>query len=334
MKRRTFIRTCGEIMASSFVAQALPLDSAVKSNKQPAATGFVFDQEYLKPHVNAFKPETPQRLNAIIQKMHSEGIDTKVVLIKPLDNAAEYLELCHTPAHIKKINALADVGKVASLAVGGTLAGVKAVCEGIVNNAFCAIRPPGHHASNTGREEGFCYYNNVALAARYAQKICGYQRILIIDWDYHHGNGTESFFYSDPSVLYFSTFDSHAYPNTGKASRKGDGSGLGYTINVPLKSGSGDREIVVAWEQHLLPAVASFKPDFVLISAGFDSRQDDYLGRFNITDIGYVKLTKMAIAIALKHCSGRVVSVLEGGYNPDGVATAACAHVRALAGLI
>ncbi len=214
--------------------------------------------------------------------------------------------------------------------MAGALGAVKAVSDGIVDNAFCAIRPPGHHAHNSGGEEGFCYFNNVAIAAKYAQNVLNYEKILIIDWDYHHGNATQDSFYSDPSVLFFSTHNQFAYPGTGDPAMQGEGAGLGYNINAHLDTGATDDDMKRAWEEQLLPKVETFKPDFVLISAGFDSRKDDTLGTFTITDSCFSYITKLALDIADTYCKGRLVSLLEGGYNIGGLALAVEAHISTL----
>jgi acetoin utilization deacetylase AcuC-like enzyme len=199
-----------------------------------------------------------------------------------------------------------------------------------VRNAFVCSRPPGHHARNSGREEGFCFFNHVAIGARHAQRRHGWRRVLIADWDYHHGDGTESLFYDDPTVLVFSTHDVNAYPRTGFASRTGSGAGDGFNINVPLACGATDDDIAAAFERQLVPAASRFRPDIVLISAGFDSRAGDRLGCFAIGDDGFARLTRIVMKIADTHCAGRIVSVLEGGYQSAGLASAVLAHVDAL----
>lgn len=218
---------------------------------------------------------------------------------------------------------------ICRLAVSGALSAVDSVCSGQVRNAFCAIRPPGHHAANNG-EFGFCFYNNVAIAARYAQKRHKLNKILIVDWDYHHGDGTEWAFYDDPSVLVFSTHALYAFPGSGAADKTGAGEGKGFNINVPLPRGANDEAIIRAFEERLLPAAERFQPDLILISAGFDARKDDLLGDFNITDEGFARLTKMVMAIADQHAGSRLVSILEGGYNTEGLALAVEAHLNVL----
>lgn len=201
-----------------------------------------------------------------------------------------------------------------------------------LNNVFCLTRPPGHHALNTGREEGFCYYNTIAIAARYAQKEYGFKKILIVDWDYHHGNATEAMFYDDPDVLYFSTHDQYAYPGTGDPAKRGSGKGLGYNINVHLPCGTDDKKIIDVYQNILLPAAEDFAPDMILISAGFDSREEDLLGCFDVTDEAYITMTNIVMQIANKYCDGRLVSTLEGGYNLQGITDAVTVHMKTLLG--
>jgi acetoin utilization deacetylase AcuC-like enzyme len=219
--------------------------------------------------------------------------------------------------------------EVALHAVGGALNAVDAVVTGRARNAFCVVRPPGHHAT-ARRGMGFCLLNNIALAARYAQRHHGLERVLIVDWDVHHGNGTQEIFYSDPSVFFFSTHQWPLYPGTGRADEAGDGAGQGTTVNFPFPAGSGRNEILGAVENSLMPAADSFRPDLVLISAGFDSRIGDPLGNFTLTDNDFIDLTHRVMEIADRYAGGRVVSMLEGGYNLPGLASAAAAHVDAL----
>lgn len=303
---------------------------ASPENSPAVATGYVFDKLYLRHLIYRGHPESPRRLEAIEAHLHRTGLRKRLVHLSLLRDPLPHIRRVHTPEHIASIDKIKTTGTVARRAVAGALAAVDALHRGAVRNAFCAIRPPGHHAVNSGREEGFCFYNNVAVAARYAQEVCGYRKVLIIDWDYHHGNGTELLFYDDPSVLFFSTHDMHAYPGTGRPSRRGEGAGKGYTINVHLGRGADDYDMYDAWREHLLPAAKRFDPDIVLISAGFDSRIDDPLGCFAVSDVGFEHLTTTAMDIARDHCGGRLVSLLEGGYNVEGQARAVGAHVGAL----
>jgi acetoin utilization deacetylase AcuC-like enzyme len=203
--------------------------------------------------------------------------------------------------------------------------------ENKIKNAFCVVRPPGHHA-NASRGMGFCIFNNIAIAARYAQKKYNLKKVLIVDWDVHHGNGTQDIFYEDPTVLFFSTHLYPHYPGSGQQSAIGSGAGKGTTINCPMPHGAGKREIIGAFEEILVPAADKFKPDIVLVSAGFDSRVGDPLGGFKLGDRNFAELTKIVLDIAQRHANGRLISTLEGGYSPSGLASACAAHVKALAG--
>jgi acetoin utilization deacetylase AcuC-like enzyme len=255
--------------------------------------------------------------------------------------------LCHTKEYLRTARRDVEAGRdflstgdtditrnswdIAAMAVGGALNAVDAVMSGKAANVFCAVRPPGHHATPS-RGMGFCLLNSVAVAARYAQKKHGVERALIVDWDVHHGNGTQDIFYSDPTVFFFSTHQWPLYPGTGRADETGAGEGVGYTMNCPFPAGSGRKEIMGAVEGSLAPAMERFRPGLVLISAGFDSRIGDLLGRFTLTDRDFMNLTRSVMRIAERYAEGRVVSLLEGGYNLSGLASACAAHVEALSG--
>jgi acetoin utilization deacetylase AcuC-like enzyme len=286
-------------------------------------------------------PERPERFDAVLNGLASAGLLERMWRAEARTATGDELLLCHTAEYLKTVRRDVESGRrylstgdtditpnswdVATRAVGGVLNAVDAVLSGSARNAFCAVRPPGHHAS-AARGMGFCLFNNAAIAARYAQRNHGVGRVLIVDWDVHHGNGTQDIFYRDASVFFFSSHQWPLYPGTGRADETGDGPGEGATMNFPFPAGAGRREILGAVENHLLPAAARFQPDLVLISAGFDSRVGDPLGRFTLTDIDFADLTRAVMGIA----GGRVVSVLEGGYNLDGLASAAAAHASAL----
>ena len=203
--------------------------------------------------------------------------------------------------------------------------------QGHVHNAFACVRPPGHHATST-RGMGFCIFNNAAIAARYAQARYGVERVLIADWDVHHGNGTQEIFYHDPNVYFFSTHQSPWYPGTGAADETGADAGVGTTLNCPFRAGAGHADIVGAFRKRLLPAARLFRPEFVIVSAGFDSRHDDPLGRFQLKDGDFADLTTVMMEIADASAGSRLLSVLEGGYNLHGLAAAATAHLETLHG--
>jgi acetoin utilization deacetylase AcuC-like enzyme len=294
-------------------------------------TGLVSDPRYLDHTMGVGHPESPERLRAILNQLKNSRLDEVVIPLVPSQDRdpMPHIRTVHPESHIKRVAEQAPDESICRLAVSGVLDAVDAVCTGEVQNAFCAVRPPGHHAANQG-EFGFCFYNNIAIAARYAQRKYKLARILIVDWDYHHGDGTEWAFYDDPSVLFFSTHALYAFPGTGSAARTGKGAGKGFNINVPLPPGADDKAILKAFTERLLPAANSFRPDLVLISAGFDSRKDDLLGDFAVTDAGFAELTEIMMAIAREHCNARLVSVLEGGYNTRGLALAVESHLETL----
>jgi len=289
--------------------------------------------------------ERPERFDAVIDALRHTGSLDRMLHLDPRTATEDELLLCHTPAYLRVARHDVEAGHrylstgdteidgrswdAAVRAAGGVLNAVDAVAEGRARNAFCVVRPPGHHAT-ASRGMGFCILNNIALAARYAQRHHGIERVLIVDWDVHHGNGTQEIFCSDPSVFFFSTHQWPLYPGTGRADETGDGQGLGTTMNFPFPAGSGRKQILGAVEGSLMAAAERFRPGLVMISAGFDSRIGDPLGRFTLTDGDFTDLTRRLMEIADRHAGGRVVSVLEGGYNLQGLASAAAAHVAAL----
>jgi acetoin utilization deacetylase AcuC-like enzyme len=290
-------------------------------------------------------PERPERFDAILSALESAGLLARVLRVEGRAATEDELALCHTREYLRTARRDVESGRawlstgdtditpnsyaVAARAAGGVLNAVDAVFEGRARNAFCAVRPPGHHA-NAGRGMGFCLFNNAALAAQHARERHGVERVLIVDWDVHHGNGTQDIFYSDPGVFFFSTHQWPLYPGTGRADETGEGDGAGTTLNFPFRAGSGRAEILGAVQNCLIPAMERYRPEFVVISAGFDSRIDDLLGRFTLTDQDFTDLTRAVMEIADRHAGGRVVSTLEGGYNLAGLASAAAAHVGAL----
>ena len=324
---------------------ALMLTMVGAQSEQAKATGFVYDDIYLRHNTGSGHPECSQRLEAIVTRLQAADLLDVLTRIKPRSVQEEWLTTVHTPEYIAELRELQAKGSrfagsrdtpvsasscaVAFEAVGGVLAAVDAVTAGTIQNAFCAVRPPGHHATQD-KAMGFCLLNNVAIAARYIQKKHKLPKVLIVDWDVHHGNGTQDIFYEDPSVFYFSVHQHPFYPGTGSVNEQGTGAGKGQTLNVPLPAGSGNRQFVQALSSKLLPAANIFRPDFVLLSAGFDAHENDPLGQMGVTPDGFAELTKIVKQIAHMHCQGRLVSVLEGGYDLEGLAASVEEHVRNL----
>jgi acetoin utilization deacetylase AcuC-like enzyme len=308
-------------------------------------TGLVYHPAYLDHDMGAGHPESPNRLRAIIQQLERSGTAGRLTRIEPREAEDEWVTQIHTPGYVAALKQRAPTsGRVsldpdtsmssgsltaAYLAAGGALAGVDAIMAKQVDHVFCAVRPPGHHAE-AGRAMGFCLFNNVAIAARYAQKKHGLKRVLIVDWDVHHGNGTQHSFEDDPSVLFFSIHQYPHYPGTGRATERGRGAGEGFTINVPMEAGEGDDAYRAVFEKTLVPAADEFKPELVIVSAGFDAHQDDPLGGMGLTEAGYADLTAIVAGIAKRHALGRILSSLEGGYNLTALAASVDSHIKAL----
>lgn len=280
-----------------------------------------------------------------MQQLEQSRTLDRLIRIEPRKAEDEWITKIHTPAYVASLQRLTPAsGRVsldpdtamspgslnaAYLAAGGALAGVDAIMARQVDHVFCAVRPPGHHAE-TARAMGFCLFNTVAIAVRYVQHRYGLRRVLVLDWDVHHGNGTQHSFEEDPSVLFFSTHQYPHYPGTGRAEETGRGAGKGLTINVPMEAGEGDETYRAVFLKTLVPAADEFKPEFVMISAGFDAHQDDPLAGMALTEEGYAELTRIVAAIALRHAGGRILSTLEGGYNLRALAASVDRHLQAL----
>ncbi len=309
-------------------------------------TAIVYDEFCTRHDPGPGHPERSERASAIVAALRASPTVGRLAWLAPRRALVEELAACHTDRYIRQArddmesgagmlstgdtNISRDSWACALLAAGAAMTGVDAVCEARAANAFCPIRPPGHHATS-GRGMGFCIFNNAAVAARYAQRRHGIERVLIVDWDVHHGNGTQEIFYEDPSVFYFSTHQWPWYPGSGLEEETGAGAGVGTTMNCPLPAGAGGEEVLVAFRESLVPAMKTFRPGLVIVSAGFDSRRADPLGHLRLSDDDFAELTRLVLGIAAESAGGRLVSVLEGGYNIDGLASAACAHVQAMA---
>jgi acetoin utilization deacetylase AcuC-like enzyme len=227
-----------------------------------------------------------------------------------------------------------DTYEIALLAVGGILRTIDEMMNGAIDNAFCAVRPPGHHAE-VDHAMGFCYFNNIAIAAKYLQRKWEIERVAIIDFDVHHGNGTQHSFENDPSVYYYSIHEhpSFAYPGTGREFDTGKGGGNGYTLNSPVLPGRGDEEYKKMILRDMVPAIDAFGPEMLLVSAGFDAHESDLMSNVNLTTEGYDFITDEILKVAEKHTGGRLVSILEGGYNLDILPILVENHIRKLLGI-
>ncbi len=309
------------------------------------ATAVVYDPLYLE-HDLPGHPESSGRLRAIIGALDAGNMWERVLKLDAQPISLERLHRVHTPAYVQMVQQGAESGgaswrggetyvnrhsyAAALLAAGGLVTLVEAVMRGQVANGFALVRPPGHHAS-FGEGEGFCLFNNMAAAARVARDELGAQRVLIVDWDLHHGQGTQCIFEDDPSVLYFSIHQWGIYPGTGHYSDVGSGAGKGFTINVPLTPGAGDQTYLAIFDQVLSPAARRFKPDVILVSAGFDTHWSDPLGSMLVTVAGYGAMTKRLAELAAE-CGGRLVFTLEGGYNHGALANGVLAVLNTLLG--
>jgi acetoin utilization deacetylase AcuC-like enzyme len=308
-------------------------------------TGLVYHPAYLEHDMGPGHPESPNRLRAIMRRLEESGTAAQLTRIEPRRAEDEWITQVHSPNYVASLNRhVPPNGRVsldpdtsmspgslpaAYLAAGAALAAVDAIMAQQVDHVFCAVRPPGHHAES-GRAMGFCLFNNVAIATRYVQKKYGLTRVLIVDWDVHHGNGTQHSFEEDPSVLFFSTHQYPHYPGTGRGTERGKGAGEGLTINVPMEAGEGDEEYHAIFLKALVPAADEFKPEFVIISAGFDAHKDDPLASMGLTEAGYADLTNIVAGIAKRHAKGRILSSLEGGYNLVALARSVDTHINAL----
>jgi acetoin utilization deacetylase AcuC-like enzyme len=310
-------------------------------------TGFLYDERYLLHKTGPYHPEIPERLEAILEGVSSAGLVDKLTRIAAVPADLSWIQTVHTPEYVRRFEAACrsrqqtldspdnqmcpETYQVAVLAVGGILEAARRVMAGELDNAFCAVRPPGHHAE-ASRAMGFCYFNNVAVAARYLQKQWGLHRIGIVDFDVHHGNGTQHTFEDDAEVYYYSIHQhpTFAYPGTGREFEYGRGSGYGFTKNSPVLPGLSDNDWMRLVERDLFPAFADFRPEFILVSAGFDAHRDDDMSDIKLTTECYSWIMKRLVELADQHSAGRLISILEGGYCLKRLPELARNHVEIL----
>lgn len=311
-------------------------------------TAIVYHEDYLRHEVGPYHPEKKERLTSIMRLFKQSGILEEVTTLKPEKCSEEDILLAHTQKHLAYIKQLSKRGggqidadtycgqetyEIARLAVGGEILAGRYVTEKKADNAFALVRPPGHHATKD-KAMGFCYFNNAAIMVKYLQKNHGIKKACIFDWDLHAANGTTDIFYSDPSVLVISVHQDPrvTYPGTGFMEEKGEGAGEGYTINIPVPPGTGDADYIYLLENFVIRKIREYKPDFMVISAGFDSHKGDPLGQLALTEKGYSKMTESLLRLAEKTCGGRLIVELEGGYNLDAIATSAYSVLKTLMG--
>ena len=310
-------------------------------------TGTVTDKRFMNHQTGPYHPESHLRLEAIYGMLEAPDMAGRFQKVPVRKAEREEILFVHTPEYVSMV--AGTEGKdyssldpdtstspgsyeAALLAAGGLCQAISLVISDELDNAFALVRPPGHHAESN-RAMGFCLFNNVAIGARYAQESHNIERVLVVDWDLHHGNGTQHTFEEDPSILYFSTHQYPYYPGSGDLQEAGRGKGEGFTVNVPLSSGQGNEVYIGIFEQILKPIAIEFNPGLILVSAGFDIYENDPLGGMNVTPEGFAGLTRSIIDIANSCCGGKVVLTLEGGYNIDGLVASVRAVLNELTGL-
>lgn len=307
-------------------------------------TALIYHPVYLRHDTGPSHPERASRLQAILRKLQKTHLIDDLSLFKPEAASLDDIALAHSRDYIASVKDAVKDGFVsldadtvisgesfetALYAAGGVIKGIDLVLKGEADNAFAMVRPPGHHA-RPSQAMGFCIFNNAAIGAKYIQKNYKYERILIVDFDVHHGNGTEEIFYEDPTVFYISLHQYPHYPGTGAKEDIGRGKGKGFNLNLPMSSGSGDEEYIKVFKDTVVPAVNNFKPQIILVSAGFDGHAKDPLSATTLTEAGYYEITLMLKELAKTYSENRIVSALEGGYNLFSLADSVHAHIKAL----
>jgi len=306
--------------------------------------GIYSHNDYLKHKTGPGHPERPERLQYLIQHLKKTDVFAGLTDLSPSLCDISRIKQVHPGNYVENIQnsckngsyyldsdtvVCEDSYETALLAAGAVVDACDATVKGVLESAFCAVRPPGHHAE-PARAMGFCLFNNVAIAARYLQAHHSIKKVCIIDWDVHHGNGTQNAFYNDPTVFYISIHQHPLYPGTGLAEEKGEGEGEGTTLNFPSPAGFSDKEYLEIFENDIARAVSKFKPEFMLISAGFDAHLNDPLANMNVTEEGFARMTQVVHDLSNEFCQGRLVSVLEGGYDLDALSRSVEHHLRVM----
>ncbi len=332
-----------------FISLFHPINLIAESDRGAIKIAVLYDDEFLLHHTGPGHPENADRILSTINFLKNDS-KLKPSLIWPAFGYAsiDVINLVHSKEYIHLVKqesekltestAILSTGdtvlsklsyQVARKSVGAVTEGVDQIMRGKVSSAFAFSRPPGHHATKD-RGMGFCIFNNVAIAAKYLQNKYGIKRILIVDFDVHHGNGTQDIFYSDKTVFYFSIHQHPFYPGSGRPNEKGSGEGYGYTLNIDLPKGAGDEEFIHGLKSQLIPAMDKFKPEFILISTGFDAHENDLLGQLKYSNNGYKQATDILSTIAQKYASNRLLFVLEGGYEPTNIKEASTSILNAI----
>jgi len=344
MRRPRFLFPLAALVAAGTMAPGM------ETSPSAAPTAFVYDPLFLEHDTGPGFPESPDRLRWLTSHLDTLPLAGRLLRLTPDDriDPLPWIAKVHDRTYIDSLRAACADGETflggssdspisrgswdaAVRAAGAALTAVDAVMDGRARNAFAAVRPPGHHAMPDAAK-GFCLFGNAAIAARYALEKHGLQRVMIIDWDVHHGDGTQEIFYEDPAVFFFSTHQYPLYPGpSGAAENTGAGDGEGFNLNVPLAAGSGDRAALEAFDTQLAEAFRRFRPQLVIISAGFDAHEGDPLGQLGWSSDVFGKLTHKVRALAREQGHERIVSVLEGGYSKEAMTTGVAAHLEALA---
>ena len=312
-------------------------------------TGLIHDSTFQRHVTGPRHPERAERLVAIDQMLCETQLFDQVVNVPVRTVDDKWLLAMHDKNYLHRIHAACSYGVpyvdvpdsmvcraselVAKQAVGGCLEAAKLVMAGVLDNAFCAVRPPGHHAEHD-RSMGFCLYNNIAITAQYLIQEHGLERIAIMDFDVHHGNGTQHLFEDRSDVLFVSTHEdpNNQFPGSGFSDEQGIGAGKGYTLNIPMSAGSDDSAFEKVFTKQVIPKIRDYKPQFLLISAGFDAAVNDPLGHLCVSTDGFAMITKQLVEVAKEVCDGRIVSILEGGYDLDSLTEGLRVHLEVLLG--